>query len=394
VELALVPLALVAGLAAYGVWETRSHLGNLARVPLRIHVNGTRGKSSVTRLIAAGMRAGGIRTLAKTTGTQARIIDPEGREIDVFRVGRPNLIEQTRIVRRAIEWGAEAMVIECMAVTPELQPVAELSLIRSTIGVITNCRADHLDVMGPTTDDVAWQLAQTCPRAGPLFTAEAERAHLLERVARSRGSRVVATDAGSVSPAELAGFPYLEHAENVALALAVCGHLGIPRAAALAGMQRMTPDPGALRRYTVRSGDKTVEFVNAFAANDPDSTLLIWQRLELDRPVPGRLRMVLANCRPDRLQRSGQIAELVAKRIHADHVILSGAGTDLVAFQAARHGLDPGTIHNLGGRGAEDVYEHVLDLVPESAVIVGIGNIVGLGEEIVLHFSNRAVHRG
>ncbi|TMQ71806.1 MAG: poly-gamma-glutamate synthase PgsB, partial [Candidatus Eisenbacteria bacterium] len=52
-ELALVPLALVAGLAAYGVWETRSHLGNLARVPLRIHVNGTRGKSSVTRLIAA-----------------------------------------------------------------------------------------------------------------------------------------------------------------------------------------------------------------------------------------------------------------------------------------------------------------------------------------------------
>ena len=155
-----------------------------------------------------------------------------------------------------------------------------------------------------------------------------------------------------MSPAELAGFPYLEHAENVALALAVCGHLGIPRAAALAGMQRMTPDPGALRRYTVRSGDKTVEFVNAFAANDPDSTLLIWQRLELDRPVPGRLRMVLANCRPDRLQRSGQIAELVAKRIHADHVILSGAGTDLVAFQAGVGG-DRGHRQHRRARGGD-----------------------------------------
>src|SRR2546426_3683025 len=116
--MAVVAGVLAVGLAGYGVWESRRHLRNLERIPVRIHVNGTRGKSSVTRLIAAGMRAGGIRTLAKTTGTLARIIDPEGREIDVFRVGRPNLIEQTRIVRRAIEWGAEAMVIECMAVTP------------------------------------------------------------------------------------------------------------------------------------------------------------------------------------------------------------------------------------------------------------------------------------
>jgi hypothetical protein len=33
-----------------------------------------RGKSSVTRLIAGGLRAGGRRTLAKTTGTSARLI--------------------------------------------------------------------------------------------------------------------------------------------------------------------------------------------------------------------------------------------------------------------------------------------------------------------------------
>ena len=154
----LVPAVLVAGLAAYGVWETRSHRMNLARVPLRIHVNGTRGKSSVTRLIAAALRAHGIRTFAKTTGTMARIIDPDGREIDVYRVGRPNIVEQTRIVRRAVEAGAEALVVECMAVAPELQPITELRLIQSTVGVITNCRADHLDVMGPTTDDVAWPL--------------------------------------------------------------------------------------------------------------------------------------------------------------------------------------------------------------------------------------------
>jgi UDP-N-acetylmuramyl tripeptide synthase len=55
----------------YGVVEYRVHLANLRAIPIRVHVNGTRGKSSVARLIAAGLRAGDIRTVAKTTGSAA-----------------------------------------------------------------------------------------------------------------------------------------------------------------------------------------------------------------------------------------------------------------------------------------------------------------------------------
>jgi len=376
------------------VWEVRAHRKNLARIPVRVHVNGTRGKSSVTRLIAGGLRAGGVRTFAKTTGTMARMIRPDGTEVDVYRVGHPNIIEQTRIVRRAVEHGAHAMVIECMAVMPELQPITELRLIQSTVGVITNVRADHLDVMGPTVDDAARALGQTAPRDGHLFTAERQRAGILEEIARARGTVVHVTDERDVGADDLAGFSYLEHAENVALALAVCAHLGVPRATALAGMQAATPDPGVLRSYTVRSGDKQVTFVNAFAANDPDSTLLIWSRLGLDHPEPGVRRIVLANCRDDRLQRSGQIAELIARRLPADHAVVTGLGTELVTYQAVRYGLPASRISDLGGLDAEQVYERVLGLVEDRAMVVGIGNIVGLGEEIVLHFKNRAVHHG
>jgi poly-gamma-glutamate synthase PgsB/CapB len=392
--LALVPALLTAGLTAWGVHEMRRHERYLRRVPIRVHVNGTRGKSSVTRLIASGLRAGGIRTLGKTTGTMARLIRPDGSEVDVYRVGHPNIIEQTRVVRRAVEVEAQALVVECMAVAPELQPFTELRLIRSTVGVITNCRADHLDVMGPTVDDVARALSQTCPRNGHLFTAERERAELLAERARERGSQLHLTEASSVTAQELESFSYLEHADNVALALATCEHLGVKRATALRGMVEGTPDPGALRRYRVVVGERVVDFVNAFAANDPDSTLLIWQRLGLESRESGTQRIVLANCRPDRIQRSEQIADFVARRIDADHVVLSGEGTDLVAYQAVNLGLSPEKISNLGRRSAESVYEHVLDLVREQATVVGIGNIVGLGEEIVLHFSNRAVHRG
>jgi poly-gamma-glutamate synthase PgsB/CapB len=363
-------------------------------VPVRVHVNGTRGKSSVTRLIAGGLRAGGRRTFAKTTGTMARIIWPDGTESDVYRVGHPNIIEQIRIVQRAVECGAEAMVLECMAVTPELQPIAELRLVQSTVGVITNARADHLDLMGPTVNDVARALSQTAPRNGHLFTAERERSAILEAAARERGSILHVTDERGVTSSELAGFSYVEHAENVSLALAVCGHLGVGRATALRGMWEAAPDPGVLRRHTVRSGEKELTFVNAFAANDPDSTLLIWKRLGLAGPQNGMQRIVLANCRDDRLQRSGQIADLIASRLRADHAVLAGLGTELVAFRAVQRGFPRERLSDLGGLDAEQVYERVLDLVDTTATVVGIGNIIGLGQEIALHFRNRAVRHG
>jgi poly-gamma-glutamate synthase PgsB/CapB len=387
----LLPAALATGLTLYGVVEARRHRRNLDRIPIRVHVNGTRGKSSVTRLIAAGLRAGGIRTFAKTTGTMARMIRPDGSETDVYRIGPPNVIEQTRIVRRALEEKAEALVIECMAVHPELQPLSERRLVRSTIGVITNVRADHLDVMGPTVDDAAVALGQTLPFQGEAYTAERDRFAVLERTARERGSRLHGVDGGSVSSLELDRFSYYEHADNVALALAVCAHLGVSREAALQGMWGAAPDPGVLRRYRVVAGAKQITFVNAFAANDPESTKVVWTRLGLDREEPGVRRIVLANCRGDRVQRSGQIAELVARGLPADDVVLTGQGTTLVAQRAIALGLDRDHVHDLGGMSAERVVRRVFAMVECRATVVGIGNIVGLGEDLLLEFQSRAI---
>ena len=165
-------VVVMAGLVVLAVAEILAHRRNLRRIPIRIHVNGTRGKSSVTRLIAGGLRAGGLVTCAKTTGTLARMILPDGREYPVFRPSKPNVIEQVRIVSAAAAAGAQALVVECMALQPELQWLSESKLIRATHGVITNARPDHLDVMGPADSDVAWALCGMVPPGGKLFTAE------------------------------------------------------------------------------------------------------------------------------------------------------------------------------------------------------------------------------
>jgi hypothetical protein len=57
-------LTAVGALLAALAWiERRQHRRRLERIRIRIHVNGTRGKSSVTRLIAGSAAAAGAEAL-------------------------------------------------------------------------------------------------------------------------------------------------------------------------------------------------------------------------------------------------------------------------------------------------------------------------------------------
>ena len=123
---------LIAILVVLGAVEYARLVRQRDSIPIRIHVNGTRGKSSVVRLVAAALRAHGVRTYAKTTGSLARLITPDGTELPVFRPGLTNVIEQLRIVDIAANDGAQALVIECMALQPRLQALCELRIVRST----------------------------------------------------------------------------------------------------------------------------------------------------------------------------------------------------------------------------------------------------------------------
>ena len=91
--------AFAISLCIAGLLEFQFHQYSLNSIPLRIHVNGTRGKSSVTRLVAAGLRAGGVRTFAKTTGTAPRVIDADGKDRIIHRLRLPSIGEQVRLLR-------------------------------------------------------------------------------------------------------------------------------------------------------------------------------------------------------------------------------------------------------------------------------------------------------
>jgi len=389
--LALVGLLLVLGLVE-GVWHRR----NLKRIPIRIHVNGTRGKSSVTRLIAGGLRAGGLVTCAKTTGTAAAMILPDGSEYPVHRPSHANIIEQVRIIDTAAELGAQVLVIECMALQPLLQSLSQLRLVRANYGVITNVRADHLDVMGPSEADVALALAGAIPVGGTLFTAAERHLEILQEAAADRGSRVIAVSEGeieAVTDEELCQFPYLEHKANAALALRVCAELGVDRETALRGMWSALPDPGALTLHEIEFFGRRLVFANGLAANDPESTGRVW-RTVLDLVPDVARRIALFNCRVDRPDRSRQLGEACVDWPPADHYVLMGTGTYIFARAAARCGLDVRKLVIAESREPSEVFELVLERSGSSALIMGMGNVHGGGEELARLFRNRGTPRG
>ncbi|MGP3964075.1 poly-gamma-glutamate synthase PgsB [Nonomuraea sp. 3N208] len=380
-------------LLVLGVAEQRRHDANLDRIPVRILVNGIRGKSSITRLIAGALRGGRLRVIAKTTGSAARFIHADATEEPVHRrFGIANIAEQIGVVRRAVAEHPDALVIECMAVTPPLQETYQDKLIRSTIGVLSNVREDHLEEMGPTLDDVARSLSRAMPRDGICVTAERDRRRVLEQEAGRRDCRLLFTDAGEVSEEEMAGFRHFAFPENVAIALTVAAQLGISRQDALHGMYSVRLDPGVLtvEKYDVRGA--TLRFANIFAANDPRSTVMNFKQL-LDHGHIGPPILTLINCRPDRIERNAQMAEIVPE-LGTSRLFLIGHPT-----RSARAALPEGwngELVDLGGPHREpgQIWSQICSRIDRDASVVAIGNIHGQGERLLAHLLTAAAPAG
>ena len=320
------------------VWlrlEAWQHGKRLECIRLRIHVNGTRGKSGVTRLIAAGLRAGGRRTMAKVTGTEARLIFPDGSEKPVLRRGPPNILEYVSAVRTAAACGAEALVCECMALQPELQSFCERRLMRAHIGVITNVRHDHEEIMGGDLVAIAATLGRTVPEGGMLVTGR-EAFALLAKAGRISGDEILChiVDAGNEAALLEQEFPFEVVAENLVLALKVCELAGVSQEVALAGMRASLPDVGNVSVQVHVVGQNRIRVVDATAANDPDSTQILWRRyVTEDSAVAG----ILLHSRPDRRVRTMSLCDFFGQ-LHDGPYYLTG-DTRFAARQLRKAGV-------------------------------------------------------
>tara|TARA_A100001037_G_scaffold39356_2_gene30530 strand:- start:3287 stop:4468 length:1182 start_codon:yes stop_codon:yes gene_type:complete len=364
-----------------GYIERANHQHVVSNIPLRIHVNGTRGKSSVTRLIAAGLRAGGMRTFAKTTGTAPRIIDSKGKDRIIHRLRSASIGEQIKLLRLFSKEKPDAVVMECMAVQPEYQWISEHQMIQSHIGVITNARPDHLEEMGPTIDDVKKSLGNTIPYNGKIVLGEKNIIDSVSDVTALRSTKYFVADENKITDSQLAGFSYIEHPQNIAIALKVCKELGIDQETALNGMQNSNPDPGALVINNIDFGAGKIYFINSMAANDPVSTLQIWNIIN-SKYFPKNYCTIYLNCREDRRSRTIQLLEVIYKKIKPKQAIIRGKKIEALVDKMVSFSPETSTTIVQENEPIQFSIDKFKKLSSDS-LLFAIGNQVGFGQNLV-----------
>ena len=261
-------LAFVVGYGVLVVWSVVATGRARNQLGLRILVTGSRGKSGTVRLLHAVMSAWQP-TYAKITGTEAREIFPDGREVETVRIGSVSASEMPLAIRRAAKSGAWAGVFECMAISPNLIRTLQESHVHAKYVVIPSVRLDHLEEEGLSEFEIGKNIIDSIDGCEAIITGvdQPDLLRYFQAYCTEHSIDLEVVHADRNTP-EFPG----HHPTNVAVALAVANRLGIDRKLALQGLERVSVEPRALEFMRVTLGDGfQMDLIDLGGANDPQS---------------------------------------------------------------------------------------------------------------------------
>jgi dihydrofolate synthase / folylpolyglutamate synthase len=308
-------------------------LGSPERRFQTIHVLGTNGKSSTTRMTAAILREHGLRSGAYTSphlvSYRERVL-VDGRELDAEafaaavaraswaaeRVNRTlaedDHVTQFELLTAAALWEMARQELDVAVVEAGLGGRYDAtSVIDARVTVLTNVGLEHTRWLGPTLTDIAEEkLAVVAPEATLVLAADLvpEALAVAERVARERGARIsrVPTAAGVEDLLARGAFQRRNFALARAAAQAYLRADGIPlRADAVARAAASTEVPGRLQLVdedppTVLDGahnpDAVLALVHALPEALPARPLALVLGVLEDKDAAAMLATLLPAC--------------------------------------------------------------------------------------------------
>lgn len=370
-----IPLISLVLFLLYLVYE-RVVLKKLRRsIPLVIAVTGTRGKSSVVRLLASVLREDGRRVLAKTTGSQAQLVLPDGSILEIPRRGIVSILEQKKILRKAANLNVDCVVVEIMSIRPENHLVEAQQILKPDIIVVTNVRRDHVEAMGETRPEIASVFKKAFPRGSSVYVPEEYAPLFLSSQEGPAAVRVLTVEK------EKNRLGATEFSDNLDLVRAVSKDLGAADEVLVRGMKNVPHDIGKLRIWKHNVSGKTVFLVNAFAANDPDSTMIIYDQVAQTLSADPSSFAGLLNLRLDRADRTIQWIEALREGA-------SSRFATIYAIDGHAHVLRRKiqSVTVLPHSDAKRLTDAVTETMNDGGVLFGFGNIGGMGHALVDHW--------
>jgi poly-gamma-glutamate synthase PgsB/CapB len=378
--LAFVTLIAVAG--TWAVWSRRN-LARLRRIPIRMLVTGTRGKSSTVRLIHAALTEGNIPTLGKMTGAASRELDTAGQEHPTTRIGQVSILEMLEAVHRSFTRDAvppEAIVLECMAVTPDLIGICTTQIVQPQVSIVTNALWDHLEEQGTDLEQIAISLSRSLEGARLAITSEHREATraVLAYEAELRDCVLDAVDGAELPRAILDQVPGA-HPDNVAMAIAAAAYAGVDRDTAVRGMARSTTEPIPTEPVIQEIDGVRWWYRDIGSTNDTDSLTLALDSARAQLP-PGAVVLGILTTRWDRPLRAIQFAASITPA-DVDGLIIVGEPDVIVRRYAYRAGWTRDRIVRIStwGFGERPLYRRIRDLAvhihggpPECIALIGM----------------------
>jgi poly-gamma-glutamate synthase PgsB/CapB len=234
--------------------------------------------------------------------------------------------------------------------------------------------------MGSSKQSVARCLASAISENMTVVVPEVEFHPIFQKTSDEQGAKLVRVGK-DLAPETLPN----QLAENVHLALAVTGFLGIDKEAALRGMKKARPDLGATRIWTadVGSPPSCWHLVSLFAANDPESTRIALSRVQETKHWASKEMTGLLNLRRDRGDRTLQWLEALRKDAFPEIHRLFLVGGHSMLFESKL----PKSIA-LKETNPEQIMDAVSETNGGETILIGMGNMGGIGREMVRHWQD------
>ncbi len=322
-----------------------------------ILVNGIRGKTSTAIQIDSVLRENGYKVFTKTTGTDPIILDCNNNKFPIIRKGSPNILEQIKIIKKAYNQKAEILILECMAINPDLQLVSQKRIIKSDILVITNIRPDHIPEMGRNLDDIAFAISRTIPENGLVFTADANYYENFQKIGKDKNSKVVLVENSEFN--------------NSKLVYEACKNLIKNKRY---NKQKKLENFNNIENkiYKLKNNkDQDIIFINLFSANDPVSSNH-WIKKYLNSNY--KKKYLIYNNRQDRPNRILLFVNYFDIFNDFDEIFICGESKHL-AYKLFKKNI---SIDIKKKKNMDFIYD-----LEKDSIIFGIGNIKGQGYEFI-----------
>jgi gamma-polyglutamate synthase len=355
---------------------------SINKIPVRILVNGTRGKSSVVKYISMLLRNNNRKTFSKITGVVPIYYSHDGKPSIIKRRGGARVTEQFRLIRKAAKLRSDAIVLECMSINPELQKV-ESDVLKPDYYIITNIREDHLEEMGQSEEERVEAICSAIPNNCKVLTAERKYLSLIQEYASKRNSTVVSVEKLNEN-IEIRDRNI--HPDNIRLTLLLVKELNLQSEEFIKTINEEHVEDNVLSTVINK---KEVKFYNAFSINDVPSAELFYEE-NRDVLRNGKF-VVIFNSRADRPFRSILFSKWFAELKECSYFILTGDHVGRTKMEMIKNGIPKNKILRWGKTEAGNPVKSISNLIIEDTSVIGVGNIKSLGFEIVKGFKSAMV---